>query len=152
MTYDELLIKADTDNLIVREKNIPGYGGRIYRNRIAIRKDIPTLKEKACVLAEELAHYYLTVGDITDQSITENRKQEYKARLRAYNSQIGIVGIIRSYEAGCHNTYEMAEYLDVTEEFLKESLDCYRKKYGEYIETDNYIVYFEPRLGILKLI
>ncbi len=60
--------------------------------------------------------------------------------------------IIRSYEAGCHNTYEMAEYLDVTEEFLKESLDCYRKKYGEYVEIDSYIIYFEPHLGVFKLI
>ena len=28
MTYEELLIKSEHDNLIVKEKDIPGYGGR----------------------------------------------------------------------------------------------------------------------------
>lgn len=28
MTYEELLILADSENLIVKEKDIPGYGGR----------------------------------------------------------------------------------------------------------------------------
>lgn len=36
MTYEELLNISETENLIVKEKNIPGYGGRIYKNRIAI--------------------------------------------------------------------------------------------------------------------
>ena len=58
MTYEALLEYADTQNLIVREKYIPGYAGRIYDNRIAIHKDIKTQSEKACVLAEELGHYH----------------------------------------------------------------------------------------------
>ena len=68
MTYEELLNISETENLIVKEKNIPGYGGRIYKNRIAIHQGIDTSIEKACVLAEELGHYYTTVGDILDQS------------------------------------------------------------------------------------
>ena len=38
MNYEELLIESDRENLIVKEKDIPGYGGRIYKNRIAIHK------------------------------------------------------------------------------------------------------------------
>ena len=54
MTYEELLIKADSENLIVKELALLGNDGRIYNNRIAIRRSIPTLKEKSCVLVEEL--------------------------------------------------------------------------------------------------
>ena len=135
MTYEELLNISETENLIVKEKNIPGYGGRIYKNRIAIHQGIDTSIEKACVLAEELGHYYTTVGDILDQSKPENRKQERQARLWAYNKQIGLIGLVRAFEHGCQNRFE-----------------CYRNKYGICKRVDNYVVYFTPYLAIIKII
>ena len=152
MTYEDLLKKADSENIIVREKNIPGYGGRIYKNRIAIHKGIETSKEKSCVLAEELGHYYTTSGNILDQSDTMNRKQELKARFTGYNIKIGLIGIVSAYESGCRNLYETAEYLDVTEEYLQDALECYASKYGEYTCIDNYAIYFIPSLMVLKII
>lgn len=118
MTYDNLLIEAECEGAVVKEKNIPGYGGRTYGNRIAIHKDITTSIEKTCVLAEELGHYHTTVGKIRNQSITENRKQELHARLHGYNRLIGLNGIIRAYRHRCRNLAEMAEYLEVTEEYF----------------------------------
>lgn len=109
------------------------------------------VKEKTCVLAEELGHYHTTIGNIIDSRDTKNRKQELKARLWAYNQQIGLLGIVNAYEAGCLNTYEMAEYLDVTEQFLLDALQCYKDKYGLFTKLDNYIIYFEPNLGIMKM-
>lgn len=150
MTYEELLNVSDKENLIVKEKNIPGYGGRIYKNRIAIHQGIDTQIEKACILAEELGHHYTTVGNILDQDEVANRKQELRARLWAYNHQIGLIGIIRAYEHGCRNSSEMAEYLNVTEEFLQDALSCYRSKYGICVEFDNYIVFFIPALAVMK--
>lgn len=150
LTYDDLLIKADRMGLVVKEKPLIGYNGRIKGKKIAIRRDIPTLKEKTCVLAEEIGHYLTSHGNILDQSKTKNRKQEGKARLWAYNKQVGLPGIISAYNAGCHNLFEMAEHLDVTESFLKELLESFHKKYGEYVVKDNYIIYFEPNLGVMK--
>ena len=150
MTYDNLLIEAECEGAVVKEKNIPGYGGRTYGNRIAIHKDITTSIEKTCVLAEELGHYHTTVGKIRNQSITENRKQELHARLHGYNRLIGLNGIIRAYRHRCRNLAEMAEYLEVTEEYLKEALEIYRQKYGTGVEIDNYVVIFEPRLAVLE--
>lgn len=144
MVYEELLTEADGQDLIVREKDIPGYGGRICGNRIAIRKDIETETEKACVLAEELGHHYTTVGDIMDQTDTGNRKQELRARVWAYNRLIGLQGLIRAYEHRCANRYETAEYLGVTEEFLQKAIDYYHSKYGILYQLDNYVIYFEP--------
>lgn len=150
MTYDNLLMEAEKEGVIVREKDIPGYGGRTYENRIAIHKDIATSKEKTCVLAEELGHYHTTIGDIHDQSLASNRKQELHARLHGYNRLIGLNGIIRAYRHHCQNLAEMAEYLEVTETFLKEALEIYRQKYGTGVEIDNYVVIFEPRLAVLE--
>ena len=150
MTYEELLNVSDKENLIVKEKNIPGYGGRIYKNRIAIHQGIDTQIEKACILAEELGHHYTTVGNILDQDEVANRKQELRARLWAYHHPIGLIGIIRAYEHGCRNASEMAEYLNVTEEFLQDALSCYRSKYGICAEFDNYIVFFMPALAVMK--
>jgi len=148
--YEELLATADSENIIVREKPLRESNGRIKGNRIAIRRDIETTAEKACVLAEELGHYYTSTGDILDQSDIQNRKQELHARLWGYNDRIGLSGLLDAYLAGCQNRYEIAEYLEVTEEYLKEALDAYRRKYGEYAEVDNYILFFEPYLGVMK--
>lgn len=150
MTYEELLKLSDVENLIVKEKNIPGYGGRIYKNRIAIHQGIDTSIEKACVLAEEIGHYHTAVGDITDQSDVENRKQELKGRLWAYNQQIGLIGLVNAYKQGCHSRHEAAEYLGVTEEFFQDAIDRYRSKYGVCAEIDNYIVFFEPSLAVME--
>lgn len=150
MDYEGLLKEAYSLNLIVKEAEIYANKGRIKGNRIAIRKDIPTLKEKSCILAEELGHYYTSHGDIIDQSAINNCRQEHRARLWAYNKQIGLIGIIRAYEHGCNSLYDMADYLDVTEDFLHDAIIYYRGKYGEYTILDNYIIYFEPNLGVFK--
>ncbi len=156
LTYDEELEQEAYDcgvEIIDRYHFIsPRIKGLYSDNVIALSKSILSLKEKACILAEELGHYYLTDGDITNQAIVMNRKQEYKARLLAYNKRIGLIGIVKAYENGCTSLYEMAEYLNVTEDFLCEALACYKNKYGEYIEIDNYVIFFEPFLTLFKMI
>lgn len=150
MDYTELLIEADTNNLITKEKPLRANKGRIKGNRIAIRKGL-TETEKKCVLAEELGHHYTTSGDILEESTVSDRKQEQQARAWAYNKLIGLKGIVDSYKAGCHDAHEMAEYLNVTEEFLMEALERYRSKYGSYATIDNYVIFFEPYLGVLEI-
>lgn len=148
MTYEELLIHADKNGLKVKEKPLQGNNGRIYKNRIAIKGGANT--EKACILAEELGHYYTTTGNILDQSVIMNRKQEYRARLWAYDKMIGLHGLLSAAKAGCRTQYEIAEYLDVTEEFLNEALATYRQKYGLGKLVDNYWVCFIPNLQIYE--
>lgn len=151
MTYDELLAVANEKGIIVREKNLSGNDGRIMGNRIAIRKDMTTT-EKACVLAEEIGHHETTVGNIIDMSVSWNRKQERQARLNGYNRMIGLMGIVRAYEAGCQNQHEIAKFLNVTEEYLLECIECYRNKYGTMKSIDNYTIYFIPNLAVMKMI
>jgi hypothetical protein len=150
MNYETLLTEACDEGLIVKEKPLKYNNGRIKGNRVAIRQDIETTIEKACILAEELGHHYTSTGDILDLSKAENRKQERRARIWAYNKQIGLKGLINAYEHGCRNRHEIAEYLEVTESFLQEAVDCYYEKYGIFTQIDNYIIYFQP-LAILSL-
>ena len=152
MTYEDLLTRADCDGLVVKEKPIRGNDGRIKGHRIAIRNTIETQDKKSCVLAEELGHYYTTVGNILDQSSVENRKQELRARLWAYNKMIGLFGIISAYERGCRSALEMAEYLNVTVEFLHDAISQYRSKYGVCVEVDNYVIFFMPSLAVMERI
>lgn len=156
MTYDEALEQEAYECGI---EIIENYGFKSSRikglysdNIIALSDSIDNKKEKSCILAEELGHYYTTFGNILDQSNIESHKQELRARLLAYNKRIGLTGVINAYDAGCQSLFEMAEYLDVTEDFLKDALEAYRGKYGEYTTIDNYIVYFEPSLGVMKII
>lgn len=148
--YETLLVEADQEGLITKEKDLLVNDGLIMGNRIAIRHGL-TWREKGCVLAEELGHYYTSAGNILDQDSIVNRKQELKARAWAYDKRIGLAGLIRAFEHGCRNRYEMADYLDVTEEFLNECLEHYREQYGIYAREGKYVIYFEPNLIVADM-
>lgn len=148
MEYEELLLEAERAGLLVKEKCLPLSDGRIKGKRIAIRRDIPTLMKKADVLAEELGHYYTSVGRIVEQDTVNARKQERTARLWAYNKRIGLTGILRAFQNHCTSRYEIAEYLGVSEDTLAEALEYYRQIYGEGVMVDNYLVQFEPVLQV----
>lgn len=148
MTYEELQVQHDDLNIIEMDlSGVKNLKGLYFNKNIAIEKSL-TQKEKACVLAEELGHHYTSSGNILDQQKTNNIKQEQKARMWAYNEQIGLLGIVEAYKYGCQSLHEMADYLDVTEDFLRDALEAYRLKYGHCINVDNYTVYFEPYLMV----
>lgn len=147
MTYMELLAEAENNNLITKEKPLPVSKGRIKGNLILIRSSMAEV-EKKCILAEELGHHYTSTGNILDQRDVRNRKQEYRARLWAYNRLVGLHSIVNAHKHGCENLHDTADFLEVTELFLKDLLTCYRSKYGICKECGEYMVYFEPYLHV----
>lgn len=152
-TLEKLQDEAYSEGIDIVEKsfNSKRIKGLYCDSVIALSSDLKTSAEKACVLAEELGHHCTSSGDILDLSVVANRKQERAARLWAYNHMIGLRRLIDAFEHGCNNRHEIATYLDVTEDFLIEALDCYREKYGVSVVVDNYIIYFEPLgVGLLK--
>jgi hypothetical protein len=151
LTYEQLLTVADQEGLLVKEHSLINHDGLISGRRIAIRRNIETQAGKSCVLAEEIGHHCTSSGDILNQTDIMHRKQEYRARFYGYNLKIGLSGLLRVYEAGCRNLFEMAEFLDCTEEYLREAIQCYRSKYGICVAVDNYIIYFEP-FAVMKII
>lgn len=150
MTYEDLLIKIEKEGIEYFENNYIGKMKGLYiDNTITLNSNIDTEAEKKCILAEELGHHFTSYGNIIDQSKIENRKQERIARAWAYDRLIGINGLINAYKYGCKSKYEIAEYLNVSEQFLEEATTYYNEKYGLYYEIDNYIVYFNP-LGVIE--
>ena len=112
---------------------------------IAMNIRMRSYRQRACILAEEIAHHITNVGNILDQTDVANRKQERRARLLAFDR------LIQCFLAGDRNRYEVAERLEVTEEFLAEALEMYRGKYGEGKQVGNFWVSFEPYLSIVEL-
>lgn len=149
MSYEELLREADKLGIIVKELDLKTRKGRCCGNKIAIDKKL-SIKEKACVLAEELGHFHKTVGDISNQKEIANRKQELIARRWGYEKSVGIIGLINAFNNNCRDAYEIADFLGVTKEYLDESIDYFRCKYGTRYEIDEYIIYFIPNFGIYK--
>jgi len=153
MVYENLLI--ENIHLKIKEKDFSEIDpegelkGLCVGEKLFIRKELSD-REKACILAEELGHYHTTTGNILDQSKIENRKQERKARAWGYEKLVGIIDLVNAYKSGVRNRFELAEYLELTEEFIDDALTYYKEKHGLYYKIDNYIVYFEPLVVLEK--
>lgn len=143
MMYDKLLKEAENTGLLVKEKPLKSNKGRIKGNKIAIKKDMTRI-EKACILAEELGHHYTSCGEIVNQKSISNRKQELRARRWSYDRLVSLRKLIQAFNYGCTNKYELAECLDVTEQYLEDALRYYENKYGLFAEVGDYCIYFNP--------
>ena len=113
MHYKTLLDEAENEKIEIVEmeflsKRTKGF---YEDNIIGLSKYIDTTAERTCILAEELGHYYTTVGDILDQSKIENRKQELIARRWAVNQLIRVEDFINAFNEGVSNRAELAEFL-----------------------------------------
>lgn len=137
--------EAHKNGIIVNEIVFDSDFHGLYKNsKIVLNKNKhSTTAEKACTMAEELGDHYKSSGNILDDRKINNRKQEYKARLYAYDKLIGLRGLVNAFNANCKNIYEMAEYLDVTPKFLADAIECYRSKYGLSAKLDNYGISFD---------
>lgn len=153
---EALKIQAHDNEIEVKYATLPKYIKGLYYNDtdvaplIALNKQcIEDTSEELCIMAEELGHHYTTTGNILDQSITENRKQELKARRWAVKKLIRIEHFIEAYNAGITLRYELADYLNVTEEFSDMAIEHFKRIYGQYHNVGDYIICFEP-LGIFR--
>lgn len=151
--FEKLLVEAEEESLIVKEITLSSnLDGLYFDGKIALNKNTLVRNcEKACVLAEEIGHHKKNIGNILKQDTVENIKQEQKAREYAYKKLVPIEALVDAFDKNLKNTFEIADYLNVTEEFLLESLEFYRKKYGfNTIYFKNYCIQFLPYLFIYK--
>lgn len=111
-----------------------------------------TEREKRCVLAEEAGHHYRTSGNVINAKDAFARKQEEAGRRWAYEKLIPLDRLASvCLEAEHLPLWDLAEALDVTEEFLISALNYYRDKYGHLAELpDGIIVQFEPHFDIYR--
>jgi len=130
-----LLIIAECEGVEVFEFELPErIKGLYYNNSIVINKRLLTNKERKCVLAEELGHFFTSIGDILNLKIESNRKQEIRARNWAIQKLVPFDELILAHQQGYVSVYELAERFDVTEDFMKEAILFYQRKY-KYLDN-----------------
>ncbi|EHI97552.1 protein of unknown function DUF955 [Clostridium sp. DL-VIII] len=151
MSYENLLIEAEEKGIKVKEKNMYiNLKGAYKNNKILINLKVTTNVEKKCILSEEIGHHETSCGNILDDNKIVSKKQEIKARRWGYEHTVKIEDLINAYEYGAVNSFEIAEYLEVTEQHLLNTINNYKKRYGIFAEFENHFIYFEPYLKVEK--
>lgn len=120
--YEELLAEYE-EELFIQERPMKNDG--LYADGCAWINANKSSSSKRCILAEEVGHYKTTGGDILDQTSIENQRQELRARRWAYNKLLPLNDIIRAVKSGHTEIWDMADYLDVDEIFLRDALKYY---------------------------
>lgn len=145
---DTLAASVEADYTIEYKKDMPDkLDGLCVGQTILINANKPA-QIQAQALVEELAHQETTIGNIIGQGSIAEKKQEYKARRIAYESVIPLNSLIEAYWCST-NEYELADNLDVTKEFLEETLNYYRVKYGTVMEINNQLINFANGIQIV---
>ncbi|HDH7018447.1 TPA: toxin [Staphylococcus aureus] len=147
--YEETLIQHDY--IEIREADVlPDNLDGVWLGDLILIKRGLSDREKAGILFEELAHNKLTYGDIADYSKFNNRKFESYARRHGFISAVPLREIVEAYNYGVRNLYELSEYLQLSEEYILEAIEQYKKIYGIGTHYGEYSITFEP-LRVFKL-
>ncbi|MDH8783409.1 MULTISPECIES: ImmA/IrrE family metallo-endopeptidase [Bacillati] len=141
--YEDLLIQ-NSHLHICDTFELPGMFKGFYDNGvILIDKNLSDAK-KLEILSEELAHHEITYGNILNEQDIQNKKYELKARRLAFEMLIDLDDLVRAHSEGIKNAYELSEFFEVTEQFIKDCLKHYKTKHGNKVKHDNYLITFEP--------
>lgn len=150
-SYERLVDECDKQNITVVEKKFKSNAKGLWKNnKIGISSNIETIKEKYCTLSEEYGHYKKTYGNILNQKDIKNKKQEIIARRWGYNKICGLDKIYSALLNGARNRYEIAEMLNVTDEFFEKAIKYLKLKYGCSTYFKGILFIFEPNFGILE--
>ncbi|ELH8584774.1 ImmA/IrrE family metallo-endopeptidase, partial [Staphylococcus pseudintermedius] len=137
--YEQLLIENQHIKIKDTVKLPYGYKG-FYSDQVILIDDSLTEYKKHETLAEEIAHHKITYGNILDQSNMLNRKFELKARRLANESVISLQGLINAFNYGVQNIYDLALYFEVTKNFVLDTIQHYKQKYGLRTRYGKYII------------
>ena len=135
---NRLLWPAEQEGLLVREQPLTKHDGLVREETNSNPKRYRNTDRKILFAGWGIEHPCTSAGHILVQTDTNSRKQEYNARLYGYNLKIRLTGLIRFYEAEYRNLYAISEYLDAAEEYLKETIDCCKSKYGSFVSVHQF--------------
>lgn len=114
--------------------------GLIVGRNIALSEGLDNT-DKNCVLAEEIAHHYINEGNIINDCYQETKAHRYAIDLILSVESV-INTIIDLREDATIAT--VAEKLEVSESFLKESLTLYSRRFDGQFEYNGYCISFNP--------
>lgn len=141
--YENLMVAYD--DLFINDSNaLPEDYEGFYSDGAVLVDKFLTKTRKLEILSEEIAHHLITYGDIRDQTKMLNRKFELKARRLGSELAISLDGIIDAFHHGVQNLYEMSQYFEVSEQYVLNTLNHYKMKYGLDVYYKGYVIKFEP--------
>ena len=126
---EELTSQANSDGIDVQQREIPvpGMSAAYIKTdsgeHIVLRRD-GTQAERACWLAEEMGHHYTGADRRLHYSAADDWRAEAKARKWAHDRLLSPEAI-RTAARNTDDIYEIAFTLNVSVEFLRESIDWY---------------------------
>ena len=119
--YEDLMIKYD--HLPITEtKYMPDFMSGLYLDGEILINDNRSVSKKLETLAEEIAHHEITYGNILNTNDFQNNKYELKARKLAFEMLIDLDDLVKAHSEGVKNIYELSEFFEVTEQFIKDCL------------------------------
>lgn len=128
--YEKTVEQIEKEVMVV-ECDLSGVDAKGYYmyGFIFIDKNL-TSQQKLEILVEEYGHFKTSVGTILNRKIsTEAQKQEVRARNYGIEYLISLEALKECSSNEYDSNYEYAEFLDVSEEFLKETVAHYATKY-----------------------
>lgn len=140
--FEELLQIADNDGITVLEHNFNGNTKGIYCDGVVILNKNCSTVEKCCTLAEELGHHHTATSNIIELDTMDKMKQELLGHRWGIETLLPLSYIIDAVIDGYSSLAELAEQLEVTPEFLQESIIYYGHKHGSGMEYKNHLIYF----------
>jgi hypothetical protein len=111
---------------------------------ITLSTALKTTCERCCVLAEELGHHHTQPPDLFIASKAIRDKYEYLATQWAVNELVPLPRLIDAWNAGIRDSWDLAEYLDVTEPFIQKAVDLLEEHYGPCARCGKYYIHFRP--------
>lgn len=146
--YERLEQFAYDNDILLLTGCLPGLSGFYYLNTeygiksITLSRSLDTTAKKTCILAEELEHYISTPQDLFTAPKDLRDKYENIARFAAIRRLMSFDKLIKC-RILC-DIYEMADYLNITPEFIATGLLAYKEHYGYSVLYRGYTIRFEP--------
>lgn len=130
--FEELENEATVLGIEVIDTEIPVIGmNAVYLSlsgidRIFLRNS-GTVRDRACWIAEELGHHHTGQNQVLNYCSVNDWRAEARARRWAHMRLLSPDAIYTAAR-NTDDIYEIAEALDVSTEFLKESIDDFQSK------------------------
>ena len=83
--------------------------------------------DKVMLLAEEIAHHHLTVGDISAEDTVDKRKQEQLARRASYMEILPPEKIKEAVTLGCKTIYDIACFINFSTDYVQRVIESHRQ-------------------------
>ena len=129
-----------------------GLTGLTVRNNIYLSKSLTNYYHQTEVLAEEVAHYLTSDGDISDYRNINSMQQEVKARRYAHQLLVPLNKLIECYELGIWgDIYEICLHLEIDRSYFNRVIEDYKTQFGTCVRHGNYLITFCPQLKIETL-